>query len=213
MKTENLISMLAASAQPVEPNAVQRRYVTALGWGAFGATLLMAIWLGVRRDIAVASLLPMFWVKLAFPGVLLVGAVMAAQSLSQPGTRIGRAGYWIGAPVLVMWLLGALSLAGANAEVRERLFFGISWTVCPFYIAMLSIPGLVAIGWAMKGLAPTRLALSGAVAGLAAGALGALAYALYCPEMAAPFLGIWYLAGMLIPAVVGALLGPLLLRW
>jgi hypothetical protein len=31
--------------------------------------------------------------------------------------------------------------------------------------------------------------------------------------MAAPFLGIWYLLGMLIPAAVGALIGPLVLRW
>lgn len=213
MKTEDLISMLATRAQPVEPNAVQRRYWSALGWGAFGATLLMAIWLGVRRDIAIASLLPMFWVKLAFPGVLLGGALMAAQSLSRPGARIGYAWYGIGVPIMVMWLLGALALASADPAVRERLIFGVSWTVCPFYIAMLSIPGLVATGWAMKGLAPTRLAMAGAISGLAAGALGALAYALYCPEMAAPFLAIWYLAGMLIPALVGGVLGPWLLRW
>lgn len=213
MKTENLISMLAAGVQPVEPNAAQRRFMTALGWGAFGVTLMMAIWLGVRRDIAVASWLPMFWVKLAFPGVLLGGALMALHSLSQPGARVGRAGYWIAGPVLVMWLLGALVLMGADPASRGRLVFGVSWTVCPFYIAALSIPGCVAIGWAMKGLAPTRLVAAGAVAGLAAGALGAMAYALYCPEMAAPFLGIWYLAGMLIPAAVGAIMGPWFFRW
>jgi hypothetical protein len=31
--------------------------------------------------------------------------------------------------------------------------------------------------------------------------------------MAAPFIGIWYLLGMLIPAVIGASIGPRLLRW
>jgi hypothetical protein len=31
--------------------------------------------------------------------------------------------------------------------------------------------------------------------------------------MAAPFIGFWYLLGMLIPAAAGALLGPRLLRW
>ena len=65
----------------------------------------------------------------------------------------------------------------------------------------------------MKGLAPTRLALAGAAAGLLAGAIGALVYALHCPEMEAPFLGVWYVAGMLIPAAAGALLGPIVLRW
>jgi hypothetical protein len=70
-----------------------------------------------------------------------------------------------------------------------------------------------AVLWAMKGLAPTRLALAGAMAGLLSGAGGALVYALYCPEMAAPFIGVWYLLGMLIPTALGALLGPRLLHW
>jgi hypothetical protein len=31
--------------------------------------------------------------------------------------------------------------------------------------------------------------------------------------MAAPFLGSWYLAGLLIPTALGVLAGPRLLRW
>ena len=67
--------------------------------------------------------------------------------------------------------------------------------------------------WAMRGLAPTRLKLAGAAAGFTSGAVGAVVYCLHCPEMDAPFLGFWYLMGMLIPTAVGALLGPRLLRW
>jgi hypothetical protein len=78
---------------------------------------------------------------------------------------------------------------------------------------MLSVPVFVAVMLAMKGLAPTRLRLAGAAAGLASGSLGALVYTLHCPEMAAPFLSIWYLLGVLIPTGIGALLGPRLLRW
>jgi pimeloyl-ACP methyl ester carboxylesterase len=55
--------------------------------------------------------------------------------------------------------------------------------------------------------------IAGAAAGFAAGAAGALVYTLHCPEMTAPFLGIWYVLGMLIPTAVGAELGPSLLRW
>ncbi|MEO7319453.1 MAG: NrsF family protein, partial [Chthoniobacteraceae bacterium] len=33
------------------------------------------------------------------------------------------------------------------------------------------------------------------------------------PEMEASFIGVWYVAGMLLPAAAGALLGPVLLRW
>jgi len=43
--------------------------------------------------------------------------------------------------------------------------------------------------------------------------VGALVYAWHGPEMAAPFIATWYLLGIAGPAVVGALLGPVLLRW
>ena len=213
MKTDELITMLANGADAVEPHALQRRYVTALGWGAFGTTLLMAILLGVRPDIAAATLLPMFWAKLAFPAALLAGALLAMLRLSRPGGRLGHAPAVIAMPVLAMWLLAAIVLLAAAPEERGELVLGISADSCPFTIALLSIPLFGAVLWAMKGLAPTRLALAGAAAGLLSGAGGALVYALYCPEMAAPFIGIWYLLGMLIPAVVGALFGPRLLRW
>jgi hypothetical protein len=36
---------------------------------------------------------------------------------------------------------------------------------------------------------------------------------LHCPEMGAPFIGTWYLLGILIRTVLGALLGKTLLRW
>ena len=63
------------------------------------------------------------------------------------------------------------------------------------------------------GRAPTRLRLVGASAGLVAGGLAASVYALHCPEMAASFVGFWYVLGMLVPTAAGALLGPRLLRW
>lgn len=213
MKTDDLVAMLAAGAGAVEPGATARRYATALGWGAFGATLLMAIVLGVRPDLAEAARLPMFWVKLAFPACLAAGALYAAARLSRPGVQLGRASAALAAPVLAIWLLAAMALATTDAGEREALIFGGTWNVCPLFVALLSLPVFAAVMWAMRGLAPTRLATAGAAAGLLAGTVGALIYALHCPEMDAPFLAIWYLLGMLIPTAAGALIGPLLLRW
>ena len=213
MKTDELIALLASSAGPVQPDVLRSRYTLALGWGAFGAILLMAILLGVRPDLADAVRLPMFWVKLAFPATLLAGALVAVLRLSRPGVQLGRVPAVIAAPVLAMWLLAGVVLLGAAPGERDELMLGQSAASCPFVIALLSAPLFVAALWAMKGLAPTTLVLAGAAAGLLAGAGGALVYALYCPEMAAPFIGIWYLLGMLIPTALGAMLGPRLLRW
>lgn len=213
MKTDELVTLLATGAGAVESDAAARRYATALGWGAFGATLLMAIVLGVRPDIGAAARLPMFWIKLAFAASVAVGSLLAASRLSRPGARLGWVPGALAAPVLALWLLAAWVLLGAPAPERADLVMGRTWKYCLVSIPMLLVPALVAMWWAMKGLAPTRLALAGAAAGLLAGAIGALVFALYCPEMAAPFIGVWYVAGMLIPAAVGALLGPLVLRW
>jgi hypothetical protein len=78
---------------------------------------------------------------------------------------------------------------------------------------MLSAPIFIAAFRVMKELAPTRPRLAGAASGLLAGATGATVYCLHCTEMSAPFLGVWYLLGMLIPAAVGAIAGHKLLRW
>ena len=213
MKTDELITMLARGAVAVEPQALQRRYGIALGWGACGTTLLMAIFLGVRPDIAEAARLPMFWMKLAFPALVVAGALLATVRLSRPGMRLGRVPAAIAAPVLAVWLLAAVVLLSAAPAEQYKLVFGDTWASCPFNIAALSVPLFGALLWAMKGLAPTHLALAGTAAGLLAGAGGALIYALHCPEMAAPFLGIWYVLGMSIPAAVGAAIGPSVLRW
>jgi hypothetical protein len=213
VKTDELINMLATGTVAVEPHAAARRYTAAIGGGALGAAVLMATLLGVRPDLAEVALLPMFWAKLAFAAGLTLASLFAALRLSRPGLRLERLPGALAAPVLAMWMLAAAVLAGADPAERARLFFGETWTSCPLLIALLSAPSFAALLWAMKGLAPTRLRLAGAAAGLLAGAIGALVYSLHCPEIAAPFLGFWYLLGMLIPAIAGALLGPRCLRW
>lgn len=213
MKTDRLIAMLATQAGPVAERATQTRFTTALGWGLFASVLGMALGLGVRTDIAQAVLLSMFWVKLLFPAAIALGALYAVVRLARPGMRIGPLAALPLAVITALWLMGALSLFAAAPSERAALIFGDTWATCPISITLLALPVLAAAFWAIKGLAPTRLALAGGAAGLFAGAAGAAVYALHCPEMTAPFLAIWYVLGMAIPTVIGALAAPRLLRW
>lgn len=212
MKTDDLIAMLASDAGPVAPQVWRRRYALALGAGVLGAALLMMQLLGIRPDIAAAVYLPMFWVKLAFPAALAAGALLAAVRLSRPGVALGRVIAWLVAPVLAIWVLAVLSLLGAP-EDAAMLIWGETWAACLLNVPLLSLPAFVALLVVMKTLAPVRPAVAGAAAGLLAGALSAVIYALHCPELAAPFIGLWYLLGMLIPAGAGAAIGSRLLRW
>lgn len=205
--------MLATDGAAVEPNAAARRYLTGLGWGTLGSAMLMAVLLGVRPDLEIAVRLPMFWVKLAFAAILALTSGVVALRLARPGSRLKWLPGMLAAPVVAMWVLAAFVLMTAISSQRHELLYGDTWASCPLLITMLSAPVFVAVIWAMRGLAPTRLRLAGAAAGLVSGSLGALVYALHCPELAAPFVGLWYLLGVLIPAGIGALLGPRLLRW
>jgi hypothetical protein len=119
----------------------------------------------------------------------------------------------LAAPVLGMWILAAVALGGTPQTRWLELVLGQTAAICPFLITLLAAPVLLGGLWALQGLAPTRLRLAGASAGLLAGAAGACVYAFHCPELAAPFLGTWYVLGMAIPTALGALIGPRVLRW
>ena len=213
MKTDDLIGMLATGVQPVPNGVAANRFRTALLWGVPGALAVLFAFYGLRPDFAQAALLPMFWVKLIFPFLVAVSALLLTSRVSHPGMRLGRA--WLG--LVLPWAVltaGALwVLQQAEPAQRLELALGRTWPSCVFNIALVSLPAFVAVLWAVKGLAPTRLSLAGACAGLLAGGVGTMVYALHCPEMQAPFLAVWYVLGMAVPAGLGALVGPRLLRW
>lgn len=213
MKTEQLVALLAAGESAVDPHAAERRYAQAMSIGLPLAGLLMATLLQLRPDLAAAVWLPAFWIKAGFVASLAGVALFAVLRLSRPGARIDQLPVLLTAPVLVIWSLAAYTLFDSAPQQRPALFFGATWKSCPLLIALLSVPLFAGLMWAMKGLAPTHTRFAGFAAGLLAGSTAALIYCLHCPEMATPFIGFWYLLGMLIPAVVGALLSTRMLRW
>lgn len=213
MKTDDFIAMLASDAEVIHPRFASRRFPVALGLGIAGAAVLMLLLLHVRTDLAQAVWMPLFWSKAGFVAAVAGISLMATLRLSRPG----QAPVWpvrlLAIPVAAMWAAGAIVLWNAEAGERVALFLGSTWKVCPFLIAILSTPVFVGVIWAMRGLAPTRHRQAGFFAGLLSGATAALVYCVHCPEMQAPFIGFWYVLGMLIPAVIGTALGPRLLRW
>jgi hypothetical protein len=213
MKTEELINMLATGLQPVDRHAAARRYGIAIACGTVGAGLLMALFLGFNPALRAELQLPLFWVKVLFAAFVVAASLFAVVRLSRPGAPVAALPVALAAPVLAIWVLAAVALIAAQPEERIALLLGQTWRSCPFLIAALSVPAFFSSLWAMRGLAPTRPHVAGAAAGLLAGALATLVYTMHCPELAAPFVGTWYVLGMLIPTAAGALVGPYWLRW
>ena len=213
MNTDDLINLLATNAGAVKAHSAGRRYTLSVACGTAGALALMLSLLRIRPDLSAAAHMPLFWLKVGFVLSLVVAGLFAVIRLSRPGARLDRVPVAMAAPLLAMWAIAVYVLIEADPQQRLGLFLGSTWKVCPLLIAILSIPVFIAVLWAMKGLAPTRPRLAGFSAGLLSGAIAALVYCLHCPELDAPFIGFWYVLGILIPAIVGTLLGRSLLRW
>jgi hypothetical protein len=213
MKTEDLVSLLSTGAEAVDLRLASRRWLLALAGGALIALLLTAGLLKLNPALWHETSKPMFWVRESFCAVLGVLGFVTVVRLARPGLRLSLVPMGIPIAVIAMWVLAVVALVAASPQNRARLILGHTAAVCPLLIALLAVPLLIALLWVMRSLAPTQLRWAGAASGFAAGSIGALVYTLHCPELAAPFLGIWYLLGMLIPTAIGAWLGPRLLRW
>lgn len=213
MKTDDLISLLASGVAPVDRRAPAKRFSVAVLAGLLGALLLVVALKGVRPDLGQVIATPIFWAKIGFPFCLMIGALSMVMRLARPGTPSGPGKILIVAAVTAVWA-GAIYVLLVNAPgERVAIILGDTWRVCALNIGVLSVPGFIAVFWALRGLAPTRLTLSGACGGLLAGSMATIAYSLHCPEMQVPFWAVWYLLGMLVPTILGALLGRHWLRW
>lgn len=213
MKTEQLIELLASRVTPVRPDEVRLRFFRVIGMGLIVGVIAMLASLGPRPDLFAAMSLPMFWWKLAFPAAVAVCAFVGLRRLGHPGVRLGVIPLLSVTPFLLMWTASvAILMSNAPAD-RPALLLGESGLTCTLLILLLSLPASAASILAVRALAPTRPALTGAFAGLFAGACAAFVYALHCTEMQLPFLGAWYALGMLLPAAASAVLAPRVLRW
>jgi hypothetical protein len=213
MKTDELISLLAADTTPVLRHASARRVLVALALSLPVSIAILLIEYGPRRDLVEAMFWPMFWVKLMFPIAIAAAGFVLVQRLARPGVRCGLAWAALAVPVALVWAMAAMTWQMAPVAERPAMLWGTTWRTCALSIALMAAPVFVAALVALRGLAPTRPALAGAAAGALAGGAGAAVYAIHCVELAAPFLAVWYVAGIALPVALGALLGPRLLRW
>lgn len=213
MKTDQWIDLLAADAAPVDPSAHARRMAMTFFVGTGVATLYATVRWGWRSFEANDWATPMLWVRWAFCLAVIAAAWLLVNRLARPGLSLRGLAWPVLLPFAIMATLAGIQLMEAAPQDRLQLLMGSTALQCPTNIAQGAAPVFAAALWVMSRMAPTRPALAGAAAGLLAGGVGALGYTFHCLELAAPFVSVWYALGMAIPAALGALIGPRLLRW
>ena len=212
METDQLIRTLAADnahrARPVG-------FVLAL-WLLAAAPVSVAMLLaglGVRPDVITAMHNPFFDLKFLVTLALAVPAIAISLHVSRPEVSLQG---WA-------WLLlipAGLLLTGIASEMMlpQRLpmmtrLVGNNSRLCMTAIPLMSLPFLAAALIGLRHGAPTRPAVTGAIAGLLSAGLAATLYASHCTDDSPLFVATWYTIATALVSAIGALAGSRVLRF
>ncbi len=213
MKTDTLIESLSARAAPTSKAAMTRALLLGVGGGVLVSFVLMELWLGIRPDLMPAMHTGAYWMKFFYTLLFAVAGFWTLERLSRPGASSRLQMTLEALPFALLAAWASMKMMMAPADARMPMLMGSSHQVCPWRIVILALPIFAGVFWSLRKAAPTRPVVTGAVAGLLAGAAGAFIYALHCDESAAAFVALWYTFGIAIMGLLGALLGRLALRW
>lgn len=213
MKTDDLVELLSRNLEPVDRSAVLRTLCFAVGIGIVAALGIAFFGLGVRSDFATTRALIFLAMKLAFAIGIVSLAMVYLIRLTRPGGERKTSPFLIMTPFLVTALLAAVSLGSAPRAHWDRMIMGDEWLECLLSVPIIAIVPFAGSIWAVRKGAPTNLVRAGALAGLIAGAISAIGYALHCTEDSIPFIAVWYGGTIVLCTLGGAVLAPRLLRW
>jgi hypothetical protein len=213
MKTDDLVALLSTNPEPVDRRLVVRTLCVALAAGSIVALGIALVGLGVRSDLITARALIFLAAKLFFSVGIVSLALVYLTRLARPGGERKTPFFLVAMPFLVIVVLAVISLGLAPSSHWDKMIVGDEWLECLLSIPIIAIEPFAAAIWAVRKAAPTNLARTGAFAGLIAGGVSAMAYALHCTDDSLPFVAVWYGGTIVLCTLAGAALGPRLLRW
>ena len=212
MKTDRLIETLALDTKKSGMD-MSLAWVIALGVATVVAAAVFVFSIGPRPDIAAASMTVPFLFKFLVTIALFGTAWAALVRLGRPGASVrSEMPMLLLAPILLVTAV-LLELTQVPASDIKTLVVGTNAKVCMTFIPVIGLGPLVAFVAVLRHGAATAPALSGAIAGLAAGGLAATFYAAHCTDDSPLFVAVWYPLAVLILAIIGAIGARLLARW
>jgi hypothetical protein len=213
MKTDDLVALLSTNLEPVDRSSVVRTLCVALAAGIIVAVSIMLVGLGVRSDLMTSRALIFLTLKLCFAVGIVGLALVYLTRLARPGGERTVPSFLVAMPFLVIVFLAAISLGFARSSHWNKMIVGDEWLECVLSVPIIAIAPFAIAIWAVRRTAPTDLSRTGAFAGLIAGGVSAMAYALHCTDDSLPFVAVWYGGTIVLCTLAGAVLGPRLLRW
>lgn len=213
MNTEELVRILSVGIDPVNPRLIVRDiYVSALAASALVLSVSLAA-LGLGWSGGTFANMGFLAIKVLFAASVTGIAFYFLQKYLRPGNAIPWLIAFVAAPFGVMLVLAGVVLSMSSTGHWHKMAVGTHWLECAVLIPVFSILPFGTLMWALRKAAPTHLVETGALAGLVAGGVGAIAYSVHCSDDSMVFIALWYGGAIALFAIVGALVGPRLLRW
>jgi hypothetical protein len=211
MKTEELIAALTADSHPAR-RPVVRGLLVAIGIGGLLSSVIFALSMGIRPDLAEASATWQWQAKVALVGLALVLALVDCVRLvgPLPAGLMSRASLLI--PLALFAAIG-VELSSVPVDEWATRAIGTNAAKCLFIIPLLAAGPLVAGLAAMRSGAPASPVRAGASMGRLAAAFAASLYALNCFDDSPLFVAIWYTIATLIVMAISGAVGARALRW
>jgi hypothetical protein len=210
MKTDDLIRSLAADNGP--RMSLGRALLYGFLPGMVISMIFHAMTIGLRPHLLDLMSLRIAF-KILMPIAIFACAGALALQLARPEGNPRPLVYILLALLAILLVAVGIELAVLPRDLWRVRLIGHNARVCMMLIPTMAAAPLVGTLIALHRGAPSNPGLTGAIAGLFAGAFGAALYATHCPDDSPLFVATWYTLAILIVMIVGALAGSRFLRW
>ena len=208
---DNIIAAMTEELTPVRSFRFGDGVIL-VSFALFVSVLGVAFVNGLWSGIVTGEAAPFFWITNGL--LLLLGLASASATISVASPHVGSrhdSPKWASAAVALLPLAAIISIL-PDGHGPAALMDPVSLHCLTSALMTSTVTGAVLILWLRRG-APVALNEAGWLAGLAAGALGTLAYGLSCPLNTVTHLGVWHVLPVAISAVIGRLVVPRLVNW
>jgi hypothetical protein len=208
---DNIIAALTEELTPVRGFRFSDG-IFLVGFALFASVLGVAYVKGLWNGIVTGEAAPFFWIANGL--MLLLGLASASATIAVASPYVGSrhdSPKWASAAVALLPLAAIISVL-PDGHGPASLMDPVSLHCFTSALTTSTVTGAVLILWLRRG-APVALNEAGWLAGLAAGALGAVAYGLSCPLNTVTHLGVWHVLPVAVSAVIGRLAVPRLVGW
>ena len=149
----------------------------------------------------------------AFLVSLLLASLSIVRDLSSPGRKVSLQLTFTLVPFLILALLSYDGVTSRHLGGLQYELVHQSVVACLVHVGLLAVPAFVILVFTVKAFAPVDLSRAGLYIGVLSGCIGALGYAFHCHDEFITLVAVSYNLAIVQMGLIGALLGPRLLRW